>query len=1263
MARISTYNQDDSLNKLDKVLGTDSATGSTKNYTIESIAETANEFGLVEVFDGAHYTYQDYVAPESYPTGVINLNEGVATAANFSAISVLYISTDDATDNFLGDYLDQMNEDFIKINKRNDINSFGIYKVLTNTTPNPQYRKFTLQHQASAGVLNPSDKLFLSNYSAKFDLILNQHSATELQDINSSGSGSIITTNERNNLTDLTNNALLHADVVDALDNTTADIPLSANQGKVLKDLIDSINTLLTSDNVDLDTLQEVVDYIETNRTSLETLGIGNITGLQNALNLKQNTEAGKGLSANDFTNAHVSKLAGIEAAAEVNVQADWDNNNPSNDAYINNKPTGLLTNTSTDASIALNVTSMADVSSAGSGAIITDAERSKITSITSVGSGAIITSNERSKINNLDVNSTNRTVTDGVDSIVVPPANAEVNVQANWNESDSASDAFIQNKPTLAPSNAEANVQANWNETDTNNDAFILNKPDLSAKVDTTRTITVQGTANEIEVAPNTAQDLSADRTVTIGLPNDVNVAGDLTVGETIELSNAQATTPTFDNGIYYSTENGHDTLHFRYHGHDLSIDYITEVLATGILNGGELTKANNTQFTIAAGDGIINNLNKAANSDPHPELTKVEWTQQTITVDGLDANDTTQLNSWIYVDSTGTVQQQSYSFTDAQKRTNIIIGSAIHSEGVLKFVKTFPITAYSSSSQLTEFANLFGALKKSGHNITANGANLSIDRAAGVSFAIGRNYVTDPENPSTVSDSSRSICAIHRYYRDGSNGFVLDDGTSGGGYTELDPGKYDDGTGTLATVSGGHYSVQRLYYFPGTPSIVVAYYGHDSYASMDDAEKNYIYEDFLEAENTADQAIYLGAIILKGSATALNDSAQAKILTAGTFRGLASVNIGGVSADASLGDLQDVDVTGVTNGQFLQYDSSQAEWVPGDSSVAPLTLDITNNRVGLNNTTPVETLDVTGTVKSSGALTVASGGADITGNVAVTGDVTGTNLNISNWNAAYNYGDHSAAGYLTAHPNIAAATSSDNTGRVYIQDISLDSNGHVTAIQTAEETLVNTDTTYTAGAGIALNGTEFSADISTIVDPLTLNTVTNKVGLNNATPAVSLDVGGTDAIKVPVGTTADRSGFTAAAGMIRFNTTESEFEGYTGSYWAPMRNYDYTPLVITKNASNQFPITFADAVNFQLNAAGTWTIDPTVASSDVGKSGIIIISNTGTTAPGALPTVFKTPNGDSVVFETDSGDTSILSYLVVSTSIVLVNYVGNFG
>jgi len=51
----------------------------------------------------------------------------------------------------------------------------------------------------------------------------------------------------------------------------------------------------------------------------------------------------GKELSDNNYTDDEVTKLDGIEAGAEVNVQADWEQSDDTQDDYIKNKPTQLF--------------------------------------------------------------------------------------------------------------------------------------------------------------------------------------------------------------------------------------------------------------------------------------------------------------------------------------------------------------------------------------------------------------------------------------------------------------------------------------------------------------------------------------------------------------------------------------------------------------------------------------------------------------------------------------------------------------------------------------------------------------------------------------------------------------------------------------------------------------------------------------------------------------------------------------------------------
>lgn len=82
-------------------------------------------------------------------------------------------------------------------------------------------------------------------------------------------------------------NKLDSSSIVDNLSSTDISKPLSANQGRVIKGLIDSINTLLSSNDTSLDQLQEIVTFIKNNKSLLDSLGIANITGLQTALDGK----------------------------------------------------------------------------------------------------------------------------------------------------------------------------------------------------------------------------------------------------------------------------------------------------------------------------------------------------------------------------------------------------------------------------------------------------------------------------------------------------------------------------------------------------------------------------------------------------------------------------------------------------------------------------------------------------------------------------------------------------------------------------------------------------------------------------------------------------------------------------------------------------------------------------------------------------------------------------------------------------------------
>ena len=93
---------------------------------------------------------------------------------------------------------------------------------------------------------------------------------------------------------------------------------------------------------VNLYTDSDVAKYLGVNgyinEDNFASYGIATTTDVSNAVKDKVDKVTGKGLSTNDFTDALLTKLNGIDANAQVNVQSDW--NATSGDAFIKNKPT-----------------------------------------------------------------------------------------------------------------------------------------------------------------------------------------------------------------------------------------------------------------------------------------------------------------------------------------------------------------------------------------------------------------------------------------------------------------------------------------------------------------------------------------------------------------------------------------------------------------------------------------------------------------------------------------------------------------------------------------------------------------------------------------------------------------------------------------------------------------------------------------------------------------------------------------------------------
>lgn len=188
----------------------------------------------------------------------------------------------------------------------------------------------------------------------------------------------------------------------------------------------------------------------------------------------------------------------------------------------------------------------------------------------------------------------------------------------------------------------------------------------------------------------------------------------------------------------------------------------------------------------------------------------------------------------------------------------------------------------------------------------------------------------------------------------------------------------------------------------------------------------------------------------------------------------------------------LEDGDGTEVTisNGKevkFIEGDGIDIDWsdVSDGSDSDPYDLTFTVDHDAASNFVANEHINHTSVTLTAGSG--LAGGGDISSNrtfnaLTATTSVSGitilTNTIDDTETKALTPKAVHDSGYLTAHPNISAASSSNNSGRTYIQDLLFDSNGHVTGIATATETVADTNTTYTAGTGITLNSTTFDID-----------------------------------------------------------------------------------------------------------------------------------------------------------------------------------------
>ena len=371
---------------------------------------------------------------------------------------------------------------------------------------------------------------------------------------------------------------------------------------------------------------------------------------------------------------------------------------------------------------------------------------------------------------------------------------------------------------------------------------------------------------------------------------------------------------------------------------------------LYTGLLNGGLITTQSATVYQIGSGSGIIVNLNASYNNNPYPTVQYLNWSNISASIAPLSAS---YDQSFVAVQSNGTITAQSDPYTDGQFNTLIPIGVVLHqNRSTINGTQTFASLAYGWKQRSSDFIRAFGPLKLSGLTLSVSGSSTgSLVVSNGTVWSDGRNYTVDPNNPSYISDAGTTISKIFRYRQSGSN-WVYDT-NSGAGYPTIDPAYYSN-NGVLTVVPTNNWSIQRVYWFPNSVTkAFYVYYGNASYTTELDAIANVNIEPFTEAPNTAAQAVYLGALILRYNAN-FTTPASYKIIPGGLFRNVGGSGGGGGSVTQTLSGLSDVAISSPINGQPLVYNTSLSKW----QNASVLTASLSGNATSATTASYINTL-----------------------------------------------------------------------------------------------------------------------------------------------------------------------------------------------------------------------------------------------------------------------------------------------------------------
>ena len=313
-----------------------------------------------------------------------------------------------------------------------------------------------------------------------------------------------------------------------------------------------------------------------------------------------------------------------------------------------------------------------------------------------------------------------------------------------------------------------------------------------------------------------------------------------------------------------------------------------------TGLYNGGliSINFMDSTAIDINSGIGVI-----AADGQ---DTLLVEWNNITgLSIDNISTTAFTH----IYLKRDGTVLQSKISPTPILRRDSIYLGKVVHDGGTIEIVFPNPEMVRDGLQNLYDyFDKISNFIVLSGGIISADGANLKIDKSSSTIFRPGINYVNDDRNPN-VRDipSSDKVSFTYRQL----NGTIS-------ATTDINPNVYENPVSqSIISVSSNKFTNQRIFMFPS--GVVAVQYGQQEYNKIDEALEAVSKNGFVLEENIEDNAVLLAILTVKQGTTQLNISDNAQFTQADQFGRINGGSSGSSTVITTLQASYDNDIDGI--------------------------------------------------------------------------------------------------------------------------------------------------------------------------------------------------------------------------------------------------------------------------------------------------------------------------------------------------------------